>query len=179
MEQFHITVNGSIDYDKCLISRICHEEDKDDERQKVYCVSQIGWNRGIHEFKIKCIELSDRSNAIGIVSNKEGFLHFEATVTDWAHDWSFDSEQAGVTYQIYFRNNLINYDGIYSHINGTQEYNKKIGINWEQNDIIHLNIDCNAWELTVYINDKLVGECKLAKNIKYYPAGAFGGTNDA
>eukprot|EP01084_Bolivina_argentea_P166955 289831_1 len=182
MLQFSITTAGLINHKEHLISRNVSDK-KYKDQEKIYCISQIGWNKGIHEFKIQCIEISNGSNAIGIVSNKNGFINFNSTSEDWAHDWAFDSKQAGITYQIYFRKhkwNQANYDGIYSHNTGIQKYNRKIGIKWKPNDIITLNINCDKSMLTFYINDKIVGKpVQIIQNTKYFPAIAFGGSNHA
>eukprot|EP01084_Bolivina_argentea_P089308 161164_1 len=172
---------GTIDYNQCEIYR---NPVKDAEIDKTYCISQVGWSSGIHEFKMKVIALANGSTAIGVATNRTGFVRFKSSPTsgDWAHDWAFDSKYSGITYQLYYdhgeRYRNFYYDGIYAHDKGKETLNNKLRVKWTQNDIIALKMDCDKWEISFYINDNLLGNTlPVTPHIKYYPAIAFGGNN--
>eukprot|EP01084_Bolivina_argentea_P019913 37030_1 len=176
MPTFNITKYGSINYSQFEISRNITSDNK---YPKVYCVSQIPWSSGIHEFKIKCTNISDGSNAIGVVSNPIGFVT-DVTTGRHRNDWAFDSSVSGITYQIYFTaGKLQKYDGIYVNHHGTQMLNEKLQIYWKDNDVVKFNINCDEWTLMFYINEKQVGPIvHLIQDVKYYAAVAFGGSNE-
>lgn len=183
MPSFFISGCSQINYEK---SQIFREYDDDEVKDKTYCISQIGWISGNHSFKIKANKLPNGSISIGLATDCKGFVEFKSSkmsLTEYAHDWAFDSKQSGISYQLYFDNDDGQrnwyFDGIYAHNQGQQTLNEKQYIEWKENDKIGLQIDCNQWTLRFYINDKAIGRLiSLQQDCKYYPAIAFGGNNN-
>mmetsp|Transcript_13568 Transcript_13568/g.21334 ORF Transcript_13568/g.21334 Transcript_13568/m.21334 type:complete len:259 (-) Transcript_13568:52-828(-) len=174
--------NGTFNYDTCPPQFI---RPHDDGKDKTYCISQVGYSRGVHAFKMKIVTLPNGSLSIGAVTNKAGFLQFESSGIQSDHDWAFDSKHAGHSYQVYYDNSERKqlrdwyFDGIYETDQGKQVFNEKLKRSWNENDTVSFVLDCTQSMLTFYLNDKKVGSSlALDKDSKYYPAIAVGGNTD-
>ena len=186
MPSFLIRGIGAVQYEELQIVRRSEATDEDEDIGKTYCISQIGWTSGIHEFKLKVLELPNESIGIGTVTNRDGFINFQSARDDWAHEWAFDSKACDQSYQIYYYNSTLlekwYYDGIFVHDKGRELKNEKLQIDWNENDVIGFKINCDDPKLTFMINDQPVGETvdlrAVAFGDRYYPAVAFGGNNN-
>lgn len=200
MRPFMSSASGTIDYDsRCLLREGAPSDSEEDEEdpentriRKSYFVSQIGWNNGRHQFNMKVGRLPSGSIAIGVVTNRDGFVSFQpdrSSRTGYANDWAFDSVSSGDSYQMYYDNGnkyrKWHYDGIFVHENGKRELNEKLKIEWNIGDIVGFQIDCDQQTLSFEINGETVGnildltESGMSKGLTYYPAIAFGGHDEA
>eukprot|EP01084_Bolivina_argentea_P305972 528645_1 len=130
-----------------------------------WCVSSIGFNEGIHIWKIKCITAT--FDSIGIITNVGGFVQ--------ARNWPFDEKKSGITYQ--FLNNITypnyEYGGIYEYQSSKTTKHKPIQVKWQTNDIIEVMVNCITWKLSYFINSENIANINIIQNQTYYPAFAF------
>jgi len=194
MHSLLLNGSGDVDYRTLRLFRDAEDECDSGSIHKAYFVSQIGWHRGIHQFKVRVGCLPNGSVAIGVVTNRDGFINFKPDASiryGYAHDWAFDSPACGNSYQMYYDHSNTyskwHYDGVFVHEKGKQVLNEKLKIDWTKEDIVGLEVDCDRQTLRFHINGETVGnvveligdEMGNSNESVYYPAIAFGGCNTA
>ena len=128
--------------------------------------TNIGYNKGYHEWKIKCINHSGSFQAIGGHNDYKQIVNYESA-------W-FGSGKT-ITYHWY------GYDQckIYSDTESECKEVEKIEEGWISGDILTVILDCNNWTMYFRKNDKRI--CKtfdIQPNITYYPAIAICGAKE-
>ena len=111
-----------------------------------------GWNEGIHSFKIKCVKVPNHkiAEAFGIISNIN-----ECKDDDFWY--GFSKHNAYVVY-----NKNITGIGVKAQYNVCKQF--------KNGDIIEIKIDCNNWNVTFFVNNKLIGKSMdINANKTYYP----------
>ena len=128
------------------------------EQNKICCIgSSFGWNEGIHEFKVKCI--NPRYDIIGITTNIKLF--------EQKNQWFYDYKKV-ISYSWYNGSKtFFMKDEITTlKVNAESLYGE-----WKKNDIISIKINFNQYKVSFYFNDNTIKDANfdLKKNLTYYP----------
>eukprot|EP01084_Bolivina_argentea_P261455 441841_1 len=112
--------------------------------------SSIGWDKGIHQWKVTSNGSGPGYNVVGVV-------------TDYSAASKHDQEMGSWGKCLY-------YSGCNSSICKTGG-KKVVNVEkWSTGDKITITLDCIEWKVTFHKNNKLVGTYELEdKNEKYYP----------
>ena len=131
-----------------------------------------GYNSGLYEWKIKCIEYDsssssgNASHAIGIFTNKE----IAEKGTNWVNDKRID--------YAYYWNSYRRY--CYGSINGEYTFENDVNDGWKTGDTIIVLLDCKNWNIQFSKNGSVVNDkpYKIKPNQTYYPLIVMRSHND-
>eukprot|EP01084_Bolivina_argentea_P116639 207216_1 len=114
----------------------------------------IAHNDGISKYKLQIKQLEEF--AFGITSNinnaKGNAFFYE--YDDWSVYVCFDENGAWPWFS-------------YKTNDGEKAFEDyKVGI--KNSDYVTMELDCNEWRLSYYVNSTFIGECEIEPNLKYY-----------
>ena len=125
----------------------------------VGCLLEI--NKGINEFKVKCIKPS--ADLIGIMSNMD-----EDVINGSAFDAPKLMRQLN-GYKYWWE--IKHTEFLFAYKNKDRIGGHKSVRSWNvaRNDIITVRVDCNQWIVTFYLNDDKIGESlAIEPDLTYY-----------
>eukprot|EP01084_Bolivina_argentea_P299386 516065_1 len=128
----------------------------------------VGYNTGVHQWRIHCINSSDNSyQAIGVVSNKRD----KSSMSGWFNDNDIEFSYYWYGYDNY-RINTFN--------NQSRDHRVANADSWDSGDKLIVILDCEKWTITFKKNDQLMGSApiNIEPNHTYYPTVASCGISD-
>ncbi len=122
-------------------------------------VSNTGFEKGKHLWRVKCINFCCGANSLGIVSNLD-------CVTQDSRDGYFYRSEAGTSYYIHENGSIhTSSNGSKKQLFASESKNK-----WAKGDVIAVGLDCDSWKITFWKNGTLVKTADITTQVKYYPA---------
>ena len=119
----------------------------------VSATSDTGWRNGICQWSVQLVKRGKSSGAqeeIGVVTDYQSAIMKNKTLYNLGYHLYYDSNNRAI-----FRD---------------RQKLKDVGTIWNEGDIMVINVDCNKWKMSFFLNDQNLGTFKLTRKKKYYPA---------